>query len=177
MRHGGGLAWAEFDELEILALVDDEELFAVHEAIDRLVAVNPKQAERAKLRPRQGPWRHGLNDRGVKLPGVPSDSSRSVSEAGMSLSACPAVSTFDAEQRRRQAGPMGFPHFKPGNRAKSASVEYRTQLCSRASAARCASETRLPPHFPPSASAGTSPSSYRSVPLGTVEQLRDIVVV
>lgn len=50
VRHGGGLQRVEFDGIEIPALVDDEELLAVHESIDRLAAVNPKQAELAKLR-------------------------------------------------------------------------------------------------------------------------------
>lgn len=50
VRHGGGLQRVEFDGIEIPALVDDEELLAVHDSIDRLAAVNPKQAELAKLR-------------------------------------------------------------------------------------------------------------------------------
>ena len=43
----------------------------------------------------------------------------------------------------------GFFHFSPRNREKSTSVDWSTQLCSTASAARCASETRLPTAFPP----------------------------
>lgn len=50
VRHGGGLQRVEFDEFEIPSLADDEELLEVHEAIDRLAGVNPKQAEVAKLR-------------------------------------------------------------------------------------------------------------------------------
>ena len=50
IRHGGGLQRVEFEEFEIPALVDDDELLAVHEAIDRLAAENPKQAQLAKLR-------------------------------------------------------------------------------------------------------------------------------
>lgn len=49
-RHGGGLQRVDIDEFEMPALVEDEELLAVHEAMDRLAAENPKQAQLAKLR-------------------------------------------------------------------------------------------------------------------------------
>ena len=48
----------------------------------------------------------------------------------------------EAEQEASQAA-IGFFHFNPRNRAKSVSVECSTQLCSTASAARRASETRF----------------------------------
>jgi addiction module HigA family antidote len=48
----------------------------------------------------------------------------------------------EAEQEASHAA-IGFFHFNPRKRAKSVSVECSTQLCSTASAARRASETRF----------------------------------
>src|SRR6266496_3096437 len=51
-----------------------------------------------------------------------------------------------AERDYSQA--IGLRHLRPRKRAKSASVEAKMELCSTASAARCASETRLPVALP-----------------------------
>ena len=50
LRHGGGQARVDFESLEITALVDDAELLAVHEVLDKLAAESPKKAELVKLR-------------------------------------------------------------------------------------------------------------------------------
>lgn len=49
-RHGGGLRRVEFEEVEIAAPVEEEELFEVHESLDRLAALHPEKAELVKLR-------------------------------------------------------------------------------------------------------------------------------
>lgn len=49
-RHGGGLERVDSLEVEIAALADDDELLAVHDAIDKLAAEDPQQAQLAKLR-------------------------------------------------------------------------------------------------------------------------------
>ncbi len=49
-RHGGGQERIDIDEIEIVAEVPDDELLAVHEALDRFAANNPQKAELVKLR-------------------------------------------------------------------------------------------------------------------------------
>lgn len=49
-RNGGGLARVDIADLEIATIADDEELLAVHEAIDRLATEDPQKAQLAKLR-------------------------------------------------------------------------------------------------------------------------------
>jgi len=57
LKRGGNLALAELDESRIAAPCPDDELLAVHEALDRLVAVDPAAAvalpstSRLRLRP------------------------------------------------------------------------------------------------------------------------------
>ena len=50
MRHGGGLQRVGLDEAEIAAPLPDEELLALHEALDRLAELDPPAAELIKLR-------------------------------------------------------------------------------------------------------------------------------
>ncbi len=50
VRHGGGLERLDLDDLEIAAPVKEDELFAVHEALDRFSAHAPDKAELVKLR-------------------------------------------------------------------------------------------------------------------------------
>ena len=50
-RHGGGAAYVEVDEIEIAAPIEKEdELLAVHEALDALATHDPRKAELVKLR-------------------------------------------------------------------------------------------------------------------------------
>jgi RNA polymerase sigma factor (TIGR02999 family) len=49
-RHGGGQVRVDIEHVEIASLVDDEELLAVHDALDKLAAEDPQKAELAKLR-------------------------------------------------------------------------------------------------------------------------------
>ena len=49
-RHGGGLQRVDIQEVDIAAVADDDELLAVHEAIDKLAVEDPQQAQLAKLR-------------------------------------------------------------------------------------------------------------------------------
>ena len=49
-RHGGGQVRVDLQDVEIACLVDDDELLAVHDALDKLAAEDPKKAELAKLR-------------------------------------------------------------------------------------------------------------------------------
>jgi RNA polymerase sigma factor (TIGR02999 family) len=49
-RHGGGWVRVEFDGLDLAAGVEDEQLLAVHEALDRLAAHDAPKAELVKLR-------------------------------------------------------------------------------------------------------------------------------
>ena len=49
-RRGGGQTHADVDEIEIAAPVPDDELLAVHEALDRLAAHDAAKAELVKLR-------------------------------------------------------------------------------------------------------------------------------
>ncbi len=50
MRHGGSLERVDFEEHEIAAPGDDEQLMAVNEALDLLAKSHPLQAEVVKLR-------------------------------------------------------------------------------------------------------------------------------
>ena len=49
-RRGSGHAHADVDEIEIAAPMPDDELLAVHEALDRLAAHDARKAELVKLR-------------------------------------------------------------------------------------------------------------------------------
>ena|SRR5436190_8003596 len=49
-RHGGGAEHVSVDGLELPAAMDDEQLLAVHEALERLTAHDPLKAELVKLR-------------------------------------------------------------------------------------------------------------------------------
>ena len=49
-RHGGELQRAELDAVEVAAPLPDEQLLALHEALDELVRVDPEAAELVKLR-------------------------------------------------------------------------------------------------------------------------------
>jgi RNA polymerase sigma factor (TIGR02999 family) len=49
-RHGGGQVRVNLQEVEIASLVDDDELLAVHDALDKLAAEDSQKAELAKLR-------------------------------------------------------------------------------------------------------------------------------
>ena len=50
-RHGGGQQRLDADEIEIAAPAkDDDELLAIHEALDQLAAHDPRKAELVKLR-------------------------------------------------------------------------------------------------------------------------------
>ena len=50
LRHGGELKRVNVADVQIASIAEDEELLAVHEAIDRLAAEAPQKAELAKLR-------------------------------------------------------------------------------------------------------------------------------
>ncbi len=49
-RHGGGQARVDIEAVEIASLANDDELLAVHDALDKLAAEDSKKAELAKLR-------------------------------------------------------------------------------------------------------------------------------
>ena len=49
-RHGGGLNRVELGAVEIAAPVEENELFAVHESLDRFAEHHPQKAELVKLR-------------------------------------------------------------------------------------------------------------------------------
>ena len=51
-RHGGGQERVNIDDLELAAVnaADDDQLLAVHEALDRLAVEHPRKAELVKLR-------------------------------------------------------------------------------------------------------------------------------
>lgn len=49
-RHGGGGEHVDVDEIEIAAPAKDDELLAVHEALDKLAAHDARKAELVKLR-------------------------------------------------------------------------------------------------------------------------------
>jgi RNA polymerase sigma factor (TIGR02999 family) len=50
VRHGGGWVRLGFESLELATAMDDEQLLAVHEALDRLAAHDAQKAELVKLR-------------------------------------------------------------------------------------------------------------------------------
>ena len=50
LRHGGDQKRVEMEGLEVAAPCDDDELLAVNEALDKLTATHPVQAEVVKLR-------------------------------------------------------------------------------------------------------------------------------
>lgn len=50
LRHGGGRQRVDLDELQLVAPADDDEVLAVHEALERLEAADPAKAELVKLR-------------------------------------------------------------------------------------------------------------------------------
>jgi RNA polymerase sigma factor (TIGR02999 family) len=51
LRHGGGQERINVDDLELAAATDDDDqLLAVHEALDKLAAQDPRKAELVKLR-------------------------------------------------------------------------------------------------------------------------------
>jgi len=50
VRHGGGHARVDLEDVEIATVADDDELLAVHEALDKLAEGQPQQAAVAKLR-------------------------------------------------------------------------------------------------------------------------------
>jgi RNA polymerase sigma factor (TIGR02999 family) len=50
LRHGGGRARVDIDEVEIAAASSDDELLAVHEALDKLSAEDAELADLVKLR-------------------------------------------------------------------------------------------------------------------------------
>jgi RNA polymerase sigma factor (TIGR02999 family) len=50
LRHGGGQARVDVEATEIAAPASDEQLLAVHEALDELAAEDPAKAELVKLR-------------------------------------------------------------------------------------------------------------------------------
>lgn len=49
-RHGGNVQRVELDDLEIAAPLPDEDLLALHEALDELARLDPEAAELVKLR-------------------------------------------------------------------------------------------------------------------------------
>ena len=49
-RHGGGLVRVDLDGLDLAAGIEDDQLLAVHEALDRLASHNAPKAELVKLR-------------------------------------------------------------------------------------------------------------------------------
>ena len=49
-RHGGGYERVDLDECDLAAPQADDEVLAVHEALDRLIEAHPVQAEVVKLR-------------------------------------------------------------------------------------------------------------------------------
>ncbi len=50
VRHGGGQARVDIQDVQIAAPADEEELLAVHEVLDKLAAEDPQKAELTKLR-------------------------------------------------------------------------------------------------------------------------------
>ena len=50
LRHGGGQKRFDIEEVEIAAAVEDDELLAVHEALDKFAGQDPRKAELVKLR-------------------------------------------------------------------------------------------------------------------------------
>jgi RNA polymerase sigma factor (TIGR02999 family) len=50
IRHGGGQHRVNFDDVDIAAAIEDDQLLAVHEALDKLAALDKTKAELVKLR-------------------------------------------------------------------------------------------------------------------------------
>lgn len=50
VRHGGRVRHINLEDLELAATADDDQLLAMHEALDRLTAHDPEKAELVKLR-------------------------------------------------------------------------------------------------------------------------------
>ena len=50
LRHGGGRARVDIDDVQIAAQVEDDELLAVHDVLDKLAAEDSQKAEVTKLR-------------------------------------------------------------------------------------------------------------------------------
>jgi RNA polymerase sigma factor (TIGR02999 family) len=50
VRHGGGLAKLDINEMEVAAAAQDDELLAVHDALEKLAARDKQKAELVKLR-------------------------------------------------------------------------------------------------------------------------------
>ena len=50
VRHGGDHQRVDLEDLEVAAIADDDEILAVHDAIDKLAAQNKVEAEVVKLR-------------------------------------------------------------------------------------------------------------------------------
>jgi RNA polymerase sigma factor (TIGR02999 family) len=50
VRHGGGQVRVDLQEMEIAFIANDDELLAVHDALDKLAAEDSQKAELAKLR-------------------------------------------------------------------------------------------------------------------------------
>jgi RNA polymerase sigma factor (TIGR02999 family) len=50
VRNGGGQVRVDIEKVEIASLADDDELLAVHEALDKLQVEDPQKAELIKLR-------------------------------------------------------------------------------------------------------------------------------
>ena len=50
VRHGGGQQRVELDQIDLPFVADDDQLLAVNEALDKLAAVQPLEAELVKLR-------------------------------------------------------------------------------------------------------------------------------
>ena len=50
IRHGGGQERVDIDEVEVASPVDNDELLAVHDVIDKLAAEDAQKAELTKLR-------------------------------------------------------------------------------------------------------------------------------
>src|SRR4029077_20976551 len=49
-RHGGGQKRVDIGEVELAAVAEEDQLLAVHEALDKLAAVDQTKAELVKLR-------------------------------------------------------------------------------------------------------------------------------
>lgn len=50
LRHGGGQMRLDLDAIDVAAETPDDELLAIHEALDRFAEVEPRKAELVKLR-------------------------------------------------------------------------------------------------------------------------------
>ena len=50
VRHGGGQQRVEIEDMELASAANDEQLLALNDALDKLTAQNPRQAELVKLR-------------------------------------------------------------------------------------------------------------------------------